>query len=78
MPWALVVVTGGLLLGAFGGLGAHGVAMLGEVPQGLPRFGPQHLQWSDINLLLPLAMACCLLGAVETSAIGRMFARKHG
>jgi high affinity sulfate transporter 1 len=78
VPWALVVVTGGLLLGAFGGLGAHGVSMLGEVPQGLPRFGPQHLQWSDINMLLPLAMACFLLGAVETSAIGRMFACKHG
>lgn len=78
VPWALVVVVGGLLLGAFGGLGAHGVSMLGEVPQGLPRFGPQGLQWSDINLLLPLAMACFLLGAVETSAIGRMFARKHG
>jgi high affinity sulfate transporter 1 len=78
VPWALIVVVGGLLLGAFGGLGAHGVSMLGEVPQGLPRFGPQGLQWSDINLLLPLAMACFLLGAVETSAIGRMFARKHG
>ena len=78
VPWALVVVLGGLLLGAFGGLGAHGVSMLGEVPQGLPRFGPQGLHWTDINLLLPLAMACFLLGAVETSAIGRMFARKHG
>ena len=33
---------------------------------------------SDLNLLLPLAMACFLLGAVETAAIGRMFARKHG
>jgi high affinity sulfate transporter 1 len=78
VPWALVVVLGGLLLGAFGGLGAQGVSMLGEVPQGLPRFGPQGLHGSDINLLLPLAMACFLLGAVETSAIGRMFARKHG
>ena len=33
---------------------------------------------SDLNLLLPLAMACFLLGAVETAAIGRTFARKHG
>ncbi len=28
--------------------------------------------------LLPLALACFLLGAVETAAIGRMFAEKHG
>jgi MFS superfamily sulfate permease-like transporter len=36
------------------------------------------MQWSDINDLLPLAMACFLLGAAETVAIGRMFALKHG
>jgi len=32
----------------------------------------------DVNELLPLALACFLLGAVETAAIGRMFAAKHG
>ncbi len=78
VPWALVVVVSGLLAGAFAGLEAHGVRMLGEVPQGLPDFGTHGLMWSDINLLLPLAMACFLLGAVETAAIGRMFAREHG
>ena len=31
-----------------------------------------------MNELLPLAFACFLLGAVETSAIGRMFTAKHG
>ena len=31
-----------------------------------------------LNDLLPLAFACFLLGAVETAAIGRMFAAKHG
>ena len=78
IPWALIIVSGGLLLGAYGGLEARGVAMLGEVPQGLPRIGFQGLHAADINQLLPLAMACFLLGAVDTSAIGRMFARKHG
>src|SRR6185503_10687526 len=34
--------------------------------------------WHDLNELLPLAIACFLLGAVETAAIGRMFAAKHG
>ncbi len=77
IPWALVVVIAGLLLGANLDLAAHGVKMLGEVPQGLPDFGIQGLGRSDLNALLPLAMACFLLGAVETAAIGRMFARKH-
>lgn len=77
VPWALVVVIGGLLVGKFAGLESAGVKMLGEVPQGLPAFGLHGLHASDINLVLPLAMACFLLGAVETAAIGRMFARKH-
>jgi MFS superfamily sulfate permease-like transporter len=34
--------------------------------------------WEELNELLPLAMACFLLAAVETAAIGRMFAHKHG
>ena len=33
---------------------------------------------ADVNALLPLAMACFVLAAVETTAIGRMFAAKHG
>jgi MFS superfamily sulfate permease-like transporter len=33
---------------------------------------------ADLNQLLPLAFACFLLATVETSAIGRTFALKHG
>jgi sulfate permease, SulP family len=77
-PVALVVVVAGLLLGANVDLAARGVKLLGEVPQGLPQFRYGLLGREDFNTLLPLAMACFLLGAVETAAIGRMFSRKHG
>ncbi len=33
---------------------------------------------TDIREVLPLALACFMLAAVETTAIGRMFAAKHG
>ena len=46
--------------------------------RGLPVPGLPAIHPSNLNLLLPLAMACFLIGAVETAAIGRMFARKHG
>jgi MFS superfamily sulfate permease-like transporter len=36
------------------------------------------IDWNDLLDLLPLALACFLLGAVETAAIGRAFAAKHG
>ncbi len=78
IPVALVVVIAGLVIGANFDLAGRGVKMLGEVPQGLPTLGIHGLQRSELNGLLPLAMACFLLGAVETAAIGRTFARKHG
>ncbi len=77
-PVALFVVIGGIIAASAAGLEARGVKMLGEVPQGLPPVGLPDVAWSDLNRLLPLAMACFLLGAVETAAIGRMFASKHG
>jgi high affinity sulfate transporter 1 len=85
-PVALFVVVGGILASAWFGLNMCGVKLLGEVPKGLPPFGlPRALDWSnldsvlaDFNNLLPLAFACFLLAAVETAAIGRTFAAKHG
>ena len=72
------MLVGGIVAVPLLGLAGRGVTLLGEVPQGLPAPGLPAIQASDLNTLLPLAMACFLLGAVETAAIGRMFARKHG
>jgi SulP family sulfate permease len=77
-PVALVVVIAGILTASWLHLGDRGVKLLGEIPHGLPRIGLPALQWSDLNALLPVAMAAFLLGAVETVAIGRMFAAKNG
>jgi high affinity sulfate transporter 1 len=77
-PVALFVVVGGIIASSVLSLNTRGVAMLGEVPQGLPPIGVPAIHWEDLNELLPLALACFLLGAVETAAIGRMFTAKHG
>jgi sulfate permease, SulP family len=77
-PVALVVVVGGIVASGMFGLDARGVKLLGEVPQGLPAFGLPAIHWSEFDKLLPLALACFLLGAAETAAIGRMFTAKHG
>ncbi len=77
-PVALVVVIGGIIVASIFGLEARGVKLLGEVPRGLPHLRIPAVGWQDINNILPLAIACFLLGAVETAAIGRMFIAKHG
>jgi high affinity sulfate transporter 1 len=78
LPVALLVVIVGIVASHLLGLASRGVKLLGVVPQGLPVVGLPEVHWSDLNELLPLALACFLLGAVETAAIGRMFAAKHG
>src|SRR5215472_6674357 len=77
-PVALFVVIAGILVASTMDLGSLGVKVLGEVPQGLPPFGLPAIHLSDLNDLLPLALGCFLLGTVETAALGRMFAVKHG
>lgn len=77
-PVGLFVVVGGIAAASLMGLDARGVKLLGEVPQGLPPISLPVVHWNDLNELLPLAIACFMLGAVETAAIGRMFAARHG
>jgi high affinity sulfate transporter 1 len=77
-PVAFLVVLGGILAARALDLQARGVSLLGEVPQGLPSLGLPDVSRADLNAVLPLALACFVLGAVESSAIGRMFAQKHG
>jgi SulP family sulfate permease len=77
-PVALFVVIASIVGAASMDLGSLGVKLLGQVPQGLPPFGLPAVHVSDLNDLLPLALGCFLLGMVETAALGRMFAAKHG
>jgi sulfate permease, SulP family len=77
-PVAFLVVIAGILAARILDLESQGVTLLGEVPQGLPSLGLPDVSRHDLNALLPMALAGFVLGAVETSAIGRMFGQKHG
>ncbi|MCE7869633.1 hypothetical protein DYH09_04550 [bacterium CPR1] len=76
-PIALFVVVGGILASSMARLGERGVKLLGDVPEGLPVPGLPVVTPGDLQELMPLALACFMLAAVETAAIGRMFAAKH-
>src|SRR5436305_4283255 len=77
-PVALFIVIGGIAATSLMNLGSYGIKLLGEVPRGLPLPTLPTVSWDELTELLPLALACFLLAAVETAAIGRMFADKHG
>jgi len=77
-PVALFVVAAGIVAATMFALDRHGVSLLGNVPRGLPVPGWPSVRGADINRLLALSLACFLLAAVETAAIGRTFAARHG
>ena len=77
-PVAFLVVIAGIVGARLMDVEALGVSLLGDVPQGLPSLGLPVVSRADLNALLPPALACFVLATVETSAIGRMFAQKHG
>jgi high affinity sulfate transporter 1 len=77
-PVALAVVVSGIVATSVFHLHDAGVKVLGNVPQGLPALGVPSISLADWNDVAPIAVACFLLAAVESAAIGRMFALKHG
>jgi high affinity sulfate transporter 1 len=77
-PVALVVLVGSIILAGVLHLDRYGVKLIGDVPRGIPMPSLPAVTRADVNMLVPLSLACFLLAAVETSAIGRMFSGKHG
>jgi SulP family sulfate permease len=79
VPGALVLVVGGLLASWIFNLGDHGVALVGEVPRGLPHLelpnGP--LLWDHAAIVAVAAVALMLIGFSQTAGDARAFAIKH-
>jgi SulP family sulfate permease len=76
-PGALVTVVLGVLLVGTLRLDLAGVAIVGEVPQGLPGFGLPRVTFEDARKLLPLALTICLISFIESLAIARKLQDKH-
>ena len=64
-PVAFFVVVFGIVAARVLDLDSRGVSLLGMVPEGLPAMGLPAVGRADINALLPVALACFVLGAVE-------------
>jgi anti-anti-sigma factor len=80
VPGALVVVICGLLASSLFSLGDNGVALVGDVPRGLPSLTVPDLQLvSDHALLVLLASAAIvMIGFSQSAGDARYFAAKNG
>lgn len=79
VPGALVLVVGGLIAAAVFDLGAKGVALVGDVPSGLPSLKLPDLQlmWDHAATTSLAAVALLLIGFSQTAGDARAFAAKH-
>ena len=79
VPGALVLVVGGLLASWLLGLGDHGVALVGDVPRGLPTVVVPDLalMWDHVGVGAVAAFALVLIGFSQTAGDARAFAAKH-
>ena len=79
VPGALVLVVGGLLASYLFDFGARGVALVGDVPSGLPTFGipSPSLMLEHADTAAVAAVALMLIGFSQTAGDARAFAAKH-
>jgi high affinity sulfate transporter 1 len=79
IPGALVLVAGGLLASALLDLGAHGVALVGDVPRGLPApaLPDAALVGDHLGVIVVAAGALVLIGFSQTAGDARAFAARH-
>lgn len=78
IPGALAASAVGVLASIAFDLNAHGIALVGEVPSGIPRLELFAPFWSDIAALAPAAVAVAFLTFSDGILLAQTFAEKHG
>ena len=74
-PGALLVVAVGTL--SVWGLGLD-VAVVGQVPAGLPSIWKPSFAWSDVTSLLGIALTISFVGFMESVSVAKAFAARNG
>ena len=78
VPWGLVTLVLGVMASRVFDLEAEGVAMIGEVPSGLPPLGLPFIPRDDIGAVLVGGMSLGLVALAEGLAASRLFATRGG
>lgn len=77
LPAALLVVLVAIGLSWALDLQAHGVAVVGAIPAGLPSFVVPTLPWDEVATLVPAAVGIFLVCFADEILTARSFAGKH-
>ena len=77
IPGALIAVVGAIAVSWIWDLQAHGVAVLGKVPSGLPSFGIPDYGWDDLSPIIATAASIFLVVLAQSAATSRAYAAKY-
>jgi sulfate permease, SulP family len=77
VPGALLVVVGAIAASASLALAAHGVAVVGAIPSGLPEVAMPSPELADTLTLVPAAVGIFLVCFADAILTARSFAGKH-
>jgi MFS superfamily sulfate permease-like transporter len=77
-PVALLLVILSIILLRFTGLKSLGLQQVGSLPSGLPMLSWPTVYPNELQEMVGLALACFLMGYIETVSAGRVMAEKHG
>ena len=78
VPWGLVVLIAAIVISSAADLADRGVAVVGEVPKGLPPIGLPGIGLDDIAPVVFGGLAVAMVGLAEGLSAARLFAVKEG
>jgi sulfate permease, SulP family len=78
VPAGLIAVVGAIVVSWVADLPAHGVAIVGPVPRGLPSLGVPHVDHTVLVSLLPIALSIFVIVLAQSAATSAVFAALHG
>jgi sulfate permease, SulP family len=76
-PGALLAVIAMTAASAYFHWGDRGVRCVGEVPSGLPRLGLPEITWSEVWVVLPIALSCFVVILAQSAATARSYALRY-
>jgi sulfate permease, SulP family len=77
VPMALIVVVAGVIIVAALGLEADGVAVIGLIDASIPLPALPRVEFADLVVLVPGALAIAVMGYAETNQVAEQFGEEH-
>jgi SulP family sulfate permease len=77
VPGPLIAVAGSVAASAAWDFAGHGIAVIGPVAGGLPHLGLPHIDWKDVDTLMPVAASCVVMIMAQSAATARVYSVRH-